>query len=129
MRYARAPGVGFSVVYRLRSLIIWGAVGLSLSSNLHSGSVRIINDAAMQALGRYKGGLLLFLGLGPVSVPPHPEGVCGADATSPGLGHRGGAPLTPFRLWRYPFWGSGIGQSERLPQFRINRAVKLRFFN
>ena len=26
--------------------------------------VRVINDAAMQALGSYKGGLLLFLGLG-----------------------------------------------------------------
>ena len=32
--------------------------------------VKILNDAAMQALGSYKSGLLLFLGLGPASAPP-----------------------------------------------------------
>src|SRR5262245_38804832 len=33
--------------------------------------VKVINDdAAMQALGSYKGGKMLFLGLGPVWVPP-----------------------------------------------------------
>ena len=32
--------------------------------------VKIINDAAMQALGSYKGGRMLFLGLGQGLVPP-----------------------------------------------------------
>ena len=32
--------------------------------------VKVVNDAAMQALGSYKGGKMLFLGLEPVSVPP-----------------------------------------------------------
>ena len=31
--------------------------------------VKVVNDAAMQAVGSYKSGKMLFLGLGPVSVP------------------------------------------------------------
>jgi polyphosphate glucokinase len=32
--------------------------------------VKVVNDAAMQAMGSYKGGKMLFLGLGTDSVPP-----------------------------------------------------------
>ena len=32
--------------------------------------VEVVNDAAMQALGSYNGGTMLFLGLGPGSAPP-----------------------------------------------------------
>ena len=40
-----------------------GWIGFDFSSEFDCG-VHIINDAAMQALGSYQGGLLLFLGLG-----------------------------------------------------------------
>ena len=49
---------------RVQSLVIWdGWVGFDFPSafGLH---VRIMNDAAMQALGSYEGGRMLFLGLG-----------------------------------------------------------------
>src|SRR5450432_2079560 len=42
---------------------IWAKVGLDYAKALGR-PVRVINDAAMQALGSYRGGRMLFLGLG-----------------------------------------------------------------
>ena len=49
----------------LRNRTIWGADGSgSISRAAFGRPVQVINDAAMQALGSYKGGKMLFLGLG-----------------------------------------------------------------
>ena len=46
-----------------------GWVGFNFSAAFDR-PVRIINDAAMQALGNYEGGRMLFLGLGTDWAPP-----------------------------------------------------------
>jgi polyphosphate glucokinase len=49
----------------LRNRIIWPAGGSGFALHRRSGTpVKVINDAAMQALGSYTGGKMLFLGLG-----------------------------------------------------------------
>ena len=53
------------MVGRLRSRITSARVGSGSTIKPRSACpVKIINDAAMQALGSYKGGKMLFLGLG-----------------------------------------------------------------
>ena len=50
---------------RLQSPSTWDVAGLgSTSSRPSAFPLKVINDAAMQALGSYRGGKMLFLGLG-----------------------------------------------------------------
>ena len=62
---ARLPGTRQQRPHRPRTQESRRPAGSTSISRPRSGCpVRIINDAAMQALGSYQGGLLLFLGLG-----------------------------------------------------------------
>jgi polyphosphate glucokinase len=55
----------FSKIGRSRNRITWDAGGSELISKPHSRCpAQVVNDAAMQALRSYKGGKMLFLGLG-----------------------------------------------------------------
>ena len=55
----------FSAAGRLRNRTTWDAGGSGSISQRHSVvPCKVVNDAAMQALGSYKGGKMLFLGLG-----------------------------------------------------------------
>jgi predicted NBD/HSP70 family sugar kinase len=53
------------MVVRSRNPTTWDAAGSgSISREPSNRPVKLVNDAAMQALGSYKGGKRLFLGLG-----------------------------------------------------------------
>jgi polyphosphate glucokinase len=57
------PVVHGKIAMEPRNLADSGWVGYDFAAHFHK-PVRIINDAAMQALGSYEGGRMLFLGLG-----------------------------------------------------------------
>ncbi len=76
-REDRLPGTGNTTQFRsaspgpcceiaqLQNHAIWEAVGLALTSGRRSAvHVKLVNDAAMQGLGSYRRGKMLFLGLG-----------------------------------------------------------------
>ena len=64
-RYRSATPARCCKADRWRSRTIWRPVGLvSIIAAAFGCPVKVVNDAAMQALGSYKRGNLLFLGLG-----------------------------------------------------------------